>query len=135
MQGLFGDDDKNTVETVSTDDSGAPDESFILSSYTPPTQGEVVRQSGLAWSAGIAFFGAIVFMLFLGWIADLLLGISPWGIVGGIVLGSIIGFLQFFRITSQIFKNNDSLPSEHPILSQPEKPAARKDPFDDRNGF
>ena len=58
----------------------------------------------MAWSAGIAFFAAVVFMLILGWGADLLLGTSPWGIVGGIVLGSIIGFVQFFRITSQIFK-------------------------------
>ena len=108
MQGLFDDENGDAIESSSTDERAAPEEPFVLSNYSPPTQGEVVRQSGLAWSAGIAFFGAIVFMLFLGWIADLLLGISPWGIVGGIVLGSIIGFLQFFRITSQIFKNNDS---------------------------
>ena len=62
------------------------------------------RRMGLAYSAGIAFFGAVVFMLILGWGADLLLGTKPWGIVVGIVLGSIIGFIQFFRITSQIFK-------------------------------
>jgi F0F1-type ATP synthase assembly protein I len=65
---------------------------------------ETLRQSGLAWSAGIAFFGAVVFMLILGWGADVLLGSSPWGIVGGIIIGSVIGFIQFFRITSQIFK-------------------------------
>ena len=65
---------------------------------------DTVRNTGLAWSAGIAFFGAVVFMLILGWGADLLLGTAPWGIVGGIVLGSIIGFVQFFRISSQIFK-------------------------------
>ena len=135
MQGLFDDEDGNPVEKGSTDDNGAQEGPFILSSYTPPTQGEVVRQSGLAWSAGIAFFGAIVFMLFLGWIADLLLGISPWGIVGGIVLGSIIGFLQFFRITSQIFKNSDSIPAEHPLLSPPEKPEVRKDQFDEPGRF
>jgi F0F1-type ATP synthase assembly protein I len=135
VQGLFDDEDGNPVENGSTDDNGAQEGPFILSSYTPPTQGEVVRQSGLAWSAGIAFFGAIVFMLFLGWIADLLLGISPWGIVGGIVLGSIIGFLQFFRITSQIFKNNDSIPAEHPLLPQPEKPEVRKDRFDEPDRF
>ena len=135
MQGLFDDEDGDTVETGSTGEKSAPDEPFILSSYTPPTQGEVVRQSGLAWSAGIAFFGAIVFMLFLGWIADLLLGSSPWGIVGGIVLGSIIGFLQFFRITSQIFNKSDSLPAEHPLLSQPDKPTSRKDRFDEPDGL
>jgi F0F1-type ATP synthase assembly protein I len=56
-------------------------------------------------------------MLFLGWIADVLLGSSPWGIVGGIVLGSIIGFLQFFRITSRIFQSAAALPAEHPLMS------------------
>lgn len=73
-------------------------------SYEPETMAETVRMSGLAWSAGIAFFAAVVFMLVLGWGADVLLGTSPWGIVGGIVLGSVIGFIQFFRITSQIFR-------------------------------
>ena len=130
MQGLFNDEDENTVETGSTDDNGASEEPFILSTYTPPTHGEVIRQTGLAYSAGLAFVGAIVFMGFLGWLADQVLGHAPWGIVGGIVLGSIIGFLQFFRITSQIFNKSDSLPAEHPLLSQPDKPADRKDRFD-----
>lgn len=79
-------------------------ENFVISEAKPETMAETVRQSGLAWSAGIAFFAAVVFMLVLGWGADVLLGTSPWGIVAGIVLGSIIGFVQFFRITSQIFK-------------------------------
>ena len=68
---------------------------------------ETARKSGLAMSAAIALFGSVVFMLIIGWFADLLLGTSPWGKVGGIVLGSIIGFLQFFRMTSQILKNKD----------------------------
>jgi hypothetical protein len=29
------------------------------------------------------------------------------GIVGGIIFGSLIGFVQFFRMTAQIFKNKD----------------------------
>jgi F0F1-type ATP synthase assembly protein I len=70
---------------------------------------------GLAWSAGVAFTGAIVFMLFIGWIADLVLGSSPWGLVGGIILGAIIGFIQFFRISSQIFKTNSDIPAVHPL--------------------
>jgi F0F1-type ATP synthase assembly protein I len=72
--------------------------------YKPPSTAETIRQSGLAWSAGVVLFGAVVFMMIFGWFADLLLGSSPWGIVGGIILGGIIGFIQFFRITSQIFK-------------------------------
>lgn len=79
-------------------------EPFILSDEPPVLMEESIRQSGLAYSAGIAFFAAVVFMLVLGWGADVLLGTSPWGIVVGIVLGSVIGFVQFFRITSQIFK-------------------------------
>ena len=70
--------------------------------------GETARRSGLAWSAGIAFFGSVIFMLVIGWFADLLFGSKPWGIVGGIILGSIIGFIQFFRISAQIFKKPDS---------------------------
>ncbi len=74
--------------------------------YATESMSETTRKSGLAWSAGIVFFGSVAFTLVLGWFADLLFGSSPWGIVGGIVLGSIIGFIQFFRITSQIFGKN-----------------------------
>jgi hypothetical protein len=77
---------------------------FVQTPYEPQSKADAIRGAGLAWSAGIIFFGSIVFMLILGWGADLLLGSSPWGIVGGIVLGSLIGFIQFFRISSQIFK-------------------------------
>ncbi len=72
--------------------------------YQEESGAETARRSGLAYSAGIAFFAAVVFMLVLGWGADVLLGTRPWGIVFGIVLGSVIGFIQFFRISSQIFK-------------------------------
>src|SRR5262245_81601 len=63
--------------------------------FTLTDDPDSIRQSGMAYSAGIALFAAVAFMLVLGWGADLLLGTSPWGIVGGIVLGSIIGFVQF----------------------------------------
>ena len=91
-------------------------EPFAPQPFTPPSTEETVRRSGLAWSAGIVFFSAIAFMLFLGWIADWLLGSSPWGIVGGVVLGSVIGFVQFFRITSQIFSSNKSGPAINPLM-------------------
>jgi hypothetical protein len=77
---------------------------FVKTPYEPQSKADAIRGAGLAWSAGIIFFGSIVFMLILGWGADLLLGSAPWGIVGGIILGSLIGFIQFFRISSQIFK-------------------------------
>lgn len=75
--------------------------------YKPESKAATIRKSGLAWSAGIAFFGSVVFLLVIGWIADNLLGTSPWMAVGGVVLGSIIGFIQLFRLTSQILKDNE----------------------------
>jgi len=88
-------------ENSETEPSAEP---YVISNPRPESMAETVRRSGLAYSAGIAFFASVVFMLVIGWGADLLLGSAPWGIVGGIVLGSIIGFVQFFRITSRIFK-------------------------------
>ena len=79
-------------------------EPFILSEAPSETAEETVRRTGLAFTTGVAFFGAVVFMLVLGWLADLFLGSSPWGIVVGIVLGAMIGFIQLFRTSSQIFK-------------------------------
>jgi len=89
------DDRKSKYETSGT---------LFQSEAKPQSAAETIRQSGLAWSAGIVLFSSVIFMMIFGWFADLLLGSSPWGILGGIILGGIIGFIQFFRITSQIFK-------------------------------
>jgi F0F1-type ATP synthase assembly protein I len=83
------------------------DKPMFQTDFKPESLAATARKSGLAYAAGISLFGSIVFLMGLGWFADLLLGTSPWGIVGGIVLGSIIGFIQFFRITSQILKDKD----------------------------
>ncbi|HVE58113.1 MAG TPA: hypothetical protein VNB22_14875, partial [Pyrinomonadaceae bacterium] len=88
-------DEKTKYETAGT---------LFQSEVKPLSASETIRQSGMAYSAAIVLFGSVVFMMILGWFADLLLGSSPWGIVGGIILGGIVGFIQFFRITSQIFK-------------------------------
>ena len=90
--------------TDEEEDRPRDEEPVVMMDYVPDSDEEAARRGALAWSAGIVFFSSIVFMLFLGWIADLLLGSSPWGLVGGIILGAVIGFVQFFRITSQIFK-------------------------------
>ncbi len=82
-------------------------EIFSQSPYQSESSDETIRKSGLAYTAAIVLFASIVFTLILGWFADLLFGTSPWGKVGGIVLGSIIGFIQFFRTTSQLLKNKD----------------------------
>ena len=72
------------------------------------TTEENLRRTGLAWSAATVLGGSVVFMLIIGWFFDLIFGSTPWGVVGGIVLGAVIGFIQFFRITSQIFKRDET---------------------------
>lgn len=102
--------DETKTETggeTSNEKKNADFEMFSQSPYQSQTSDETIRKSGLAYTAAIILVGAIVFTLILGWFADLLLGTSPWGKVGGIILGAIIGFIQFFRTTSQILKNKD----------------------------
>lgn len=99
-----------TLNSVGED--GQPSELLVqtveqpppLTDYSPPSAGETVRMTGLAWSAGVSLFGSIVAMMLIGWLIDLLVGSSPWGLIGGIVFGAVIGFIQFFRINSEIFK-------------------------------
>ncbi|MDQ3063158.1 MAG: AtpZ/AtpI family protein [Acidobacteriota bacterium] len=107
----------NDLETSDAADTESPAETKIEESRSENSNemlfqaaaetesiAETTRKSGLAYGAAITLFGSVVFMLILGWFADLLFGTQPWGIVGGIVLGAVVGFFQFFRITSQIFK-------------------------------
>jgi F0F1-type ATP synthase assembly protein I len=77
-------------------------------SFKPDSPAEIIRKSGLAWSAAVVLLGSVVFLMVIGWIFDLIFGSKPWGIVGGIVIGGLIGFFQFFRITSQILKPSQS---------------------------
>jgi ATP synthase protein I len=89
------------------DESEVEKETIFQSDFKAESPAEIIRKSGLAYAAAITLVGAVVFMLIIGWFVDLLVGSSPWGIVGGIILGSAIGFYQFFRLTSQILKNKD----------------------------
>lgn len=95
--------DQPVVSILDADEKIEP-EPDVLAEGKPLTVAETVRSSGLAWSAAIALFAAVIVMLIIGWGADLLFGSSPWGIVIGIILGALIGFVQFFRITAEILK-------------------------------
>ncbi len=117
---LFDEDETRDDGTTRDGESPAEEPLFSAMPFEPPSLDESVRRSGLAWSAGIVFFGSTAFMLGLGWLADLILGSKPWGLVGGIVLGAIIGFIQFFRITSQIYKPEETNREIHPLFSEPD---------------
>jgi F0F1-type ATP synthase assembly protein I len=97
-------------------DEPRPEEPIISSPYyEPESDAESARRSGLGYVAGITFFATVAFMLFIGWGADLVLGTKPWGIVVGIVLGAVMAFIQFFRITSRIYHTPKDLPAVRPL--------------------
>ncbi|MDH3492934.1 MAG: AtpZ/AtpI family protein, partial [Acidobacteriota bacterium] len=101
--------------------SAPPAKTEIVVSKTPiapESTAESIRNSGLAYSAAIALTGSVVFMLIMGWFADLLLGTTPWGIVIGIVIGAAIGFMQFFRLTAQIVNPKPSDFEKVSLLNQ-----------------
>lgn len=72
--------------------------------FEPESEGETVRKSGLAYAAALTLFTTVAALLGAGYLLDRWAGSSPWGIIGGIVLGSIVGLYQFVRITNQIYK-------------------------------
>ncbi|HEY4423610.1 MAG TPA: AtpZ/AtpI family protein [Pyrinomonadaceae bacterium] len=61
------------------------------------------RKAGFAYAAGIALFASVVTFCAAGWFVDKWLGVAPWGIIGGIVLGSAIGLYEFVRISSKTY--------------------------------
>ncbi len=113
---LFPPSDDSEAEKNWREERDAREEPVFYLPYEPESLDETVRKSSLAWSLGGAFVISVGIFLFLGWIADLFLGSSPWGLVGGIVLGALLGFFQFFRISSQIFPTKKDGPAVRPLM-------------------
>jgi ATP synthase protein I len=65
-------------------------------------QATATRKSGLVYAAVTSLVVAIIALLAAGWALDRWLGTTPWMLVGGIVIGSAVGFYQFIRIISKI---------------------------------
>ena len=63
---------------------------------------EANRKSGIAYAAAIALFSCVITLCGAGWLLDRWLGTKPWLLVVGIVLGAIVGFYQFVRLTSRL---------------------------------
>jgi ATP synthase protein I len=63
---------------------------------------ETNRKSGIAYAAALALFSCVVLLCGAGWLLDRWLGTKPWLLVAGIVVGAIVGFYQFIRLTSQL---------------------------------
>jgi ATP synthase protein I len=62
---------------------------------------KAIRKSGLAYAAVFSIIASIVSFLILGWLLDKWLNTTPWLVVTGIILGSIVGFYEFIRLMSR----------------------------------
>lgn len=60
------------------------------------------RRSGMAYAAALSLFFTVATLLGLGWLLDRWLNTSPWLMVAGIVVGSILGLYEFIRLTSKL---------------------------------
>jgi F0F1-type ATP synthase assembly protein I len=63
---------------------------------------ETNRKSGIAYSAALALFASVASMCGLGYLMDRWLATEPWMLVCGLVLGTIVGFYQFVKLTSKL---------------------------------
>jgi F0F1-type ATP synthase assembly protein I len=63
---------------------------------------DVNRKSAVVYGAITALVVSIISFLLVGWALDRWLKTGPWLLVGGIVLGTIVGFIQFIRGMSRI---------------------------------
>jgi len=64
---------------------------------------ETNRKTGIAYAAAFSLFASVAAFCGLGWLLDRWRGTAPWFLVGGVVVGAIIGFLQFIRLSSKTY--------------------------------
>lgn len=63
---------------------------------------EANRKTGIAYAAAFNLFASVITLGGVGWLLDKWLGKAPWFLVGGLVVGAIVGFYQFIRLTSKL---------------------------------
>jgi F0F1-type ATP synthase assembly protein I len=56
-----------------------------------------VQRSGPAASVSYTLIGAIILLGGIGYVIDSWQGTSPWGLLGGLVLGLIVGFYELAK--------------------------------------
>ncbi len=63
---------------------------------------ETNRKSGIAYAAALTLFASVVFLCGVGWLLDRWLETAPWLMISGLVLGAVVGFYQFVKLTSRL---------------------------------
>lgn len=67
-----------------------------------PDNGSPNQKSGIAYAAAFTLFMSVASLTGVGWLVDRWAGTGPWFLIGGIILGAILGFYQFVRLTSRL---------------------------------
>lgn len=81
----------------------AKEDEFYQPAADAQAEAETRRRGTLAIGAIYALIGSIVAFIAAGYFLDRLFDTAPWLIVAGVILGTMIGFYQFIRISG---KNN-----------------------------
>lgn len=72
--------------------------------YQPPADAaesaETQRRGGMAIGAVYALVALLITFIGAGYFLDRFFDTSPWFIVIGVILGTVMGFYQFIRISS-----------------------------------
>lgn len=70
---------------------------FSLARATQALQ-ENVSRSGPAAGAAYTLVGAILLLGGLGYVVDGWQGTAPWGLLGGLLLGMVVGFYELIKV-------------------------------------
>ena len=90
--------DEENEDTFETEENGE----FFQPPAVAETPDENARKMGLGLAAGAALGGSVVVLGTVGWLIDRAYDSAPNALVGGIILGAVVGFVQFFWLTSRI---------------------------------
>lgn len=64
----------------------------------------VMQQLAPYLALGVQLAAAVCVCAGVGWWIDRTFGTQPWVLLGGVVVGSIVGLVQFFRVVAQLGK-------------------------------
>ena len=62
----------------------------------------IVLRNARSKELAVVVTASVVALAGLGWLLDRWLATAPWLLVTGVVLGAVVGFYQFIRITSKL---------------------------------
>jgi len=66
------------------------------------SEGKIMRQLAPYLSLGTQLAASVLLLGGAGWFADEYFGTTPWMLVGGLSLGSVVGLIQFLRSVSKL---------------------------------